>query len=312
MAAIVTLTPNPAIDLSTSIDRVVPNSKLRCKAARRDPGGGGINVARVVKRLGGDVEAIFPIGGFTGQLLRRLVGDEGIPNRTIDVDAETREDFSVTETSTQQQFRFLLPGLPLRKPEWPKLLDALQASDPRPKFIVASGSLPPGAPANFYELAADIAAKLEAKFVVDTSGEALKAALNRGVYMIKPNLREMCDLTGRNSADERGWIEAARHLIEASKTEVVALSLGHLGAMLITRDLALRAPALQIKMISTVGAGDSFLGAMVFGLAQGQSLEEAFRLGVAAGSAALIHEGTELSQPNDVHRMYQEVRVERL
>ena len=312
MAEIVTLTPNPAIDLSTAIDHVVPTAKLRCTAARRDPGGGGINVARVVKRLGGDVEAIFPSGGFTGQLLRRLVGDEGIPNRTIEVEVETREDFSVTETSTQKQFRFLLPGLPLRKSEWPQCLDALAASMPRPKFIVASGSLPPGVPANFYELAADIAAKLEAKFVLDTSGEALVCALKRGVYMIKPNLREMCELTGADLADEGAWIVAARRLIAASKTEVVALSLGHLGAMLVTRDLALRAPALPIKALSSVGAGDSFLAAMVYGLSRGQSLEDAFRLGVAAGSAALIHEGTELSQPEDVHRLYPQVRVTRL
>ncbi len=312
MAAIVTLTPNPAIDLSTKIDRIVPSIKLRCTAAQRDPGGGGVNVARVIKRLGGDVEAIFPIGGFTGQLLRRLVGDEGIPYRVIEVDAETREDFSVTETSTKEQYRFLLPGLPLRKAEWPQCLEVLAASTPHPKFIVASGSLPPGVPANFYEQAADIAARLEAKFVLDTSGAPLVAALNRGVYMIKPNLREMCELTGANLAEERDWIAAARQLIAANKTQIVALSLGHLGAMLITRDQAFRAPALPIRPLSSVGAGDSFLGAIVFSLAHGESLVEAFRLGVAAGSAALIHEGTELSQADDVYRLRPQVQIAQL
>ena len=110
MAKIVTLTPNPAIDLSTSIDQIIPMRKLRCTAPKRDPGGGGVNVARVVKRFGGDVEAILPVGGFTGQLLRRLIDDEKIPSRIIEVDAETREDFSVSELSTAQQYRFVLPG----------------------------------------------------------------------------------------------------------------------------------------------------------------------------------------------------------
>src|SRR6516165_5433531 len=118
MASIVTLTPNPALDLSTTIDRVVPTVKLRCTAQRRDPGGGGINVARVIKRLGGDVEAIFTAGGFTGQLLRRLVDDEGITSRVIQAEVETREDFYVSELSTQLQYRFILPGQPLNESEW--------------------------------------------------------------------------------------------------------------------------------------------------------------------------------------------------
>lgn len=309
MAEIVTLTPNPAIDLSTSIDRVAPTRKLRCTAARRDPGGGGINVARVVKRLGGDVEAIFPIGGFTGQLLRRLVADEGLANRVVEVEAETREDFSVTETSTENQFRFLLPGLPLRNSEWQKCLDALAASAPPPKFVVGSGSLPPDVPNDFYAQAATIAAVLGARFILDTSGPPLAAALDRGVYLFKPNLREMCELTGTPLADERDWITAARHLIKTGKAEIVALSLGHLGALLVTRDQALRAPALPIKPVSSVGAGDSFLGAIVFGLARGDSLTDALRLGAAAGSAALIHAGTELCQPADVRRLFAQVTI---
>ena len=203
MAEIVTLTPNPAIDLSTSVDRIVPIRKLRCAPQRRDPGGGGVNVARVVKRFGGDVEAILPVGGFTGQLLRRLIDDEGIPNRVIEAEAETREDFSVSELSTAQQYRFVLPGLPLREAEWRGCLEALAATVPRPKFVVGSGSLPPGVPNDFYAQAAAIARKLGAKFVVDTSGAPLAAAIEHGVYMIKPNLREMRDLVGAGTRSIR-------------------------------------------------------------------------------------------------------------
>jgi 6-phosphofructokinase 2 len=310
MAEIITLTPNPAIDLSTSIDRIVPARKLRCTAPKRDPGGGGVNVARVVKRFGGDVEAILPAGGFSGQLLRQLIDDENIPNRIIEVAAETREDFSVSELSTAQQYRFVLPGLPLCEREWSACLAELATTASRPKYVVGSGSMPPGVPNDFYRHAADIAANLGAKFVLDTSGAPLAAAVEAGVYMIKPNLREMRDLTGRELVNQDDWIDAARQYIKAGKIEVVALSLGHLGAILVTKDEALRASPLAIKPVSVVGAGDSFLGAMIFSLAKGNSLPDAFRLGVAAGSAALIHEGTELCRPADVYRLYANIAID--
>jgi 6-phosphofructokinase 2 len=310
MAEIITLTPNPAIDISTSVDRIVPMSKLRCAPQRRDPGGGGVNVARVVKRFGGDVEAILPVGGFTGQLLRRLINDEEIPHRVIEVEAETREDFSVSELSTAQQYRFVLPGLPLCEAEWRECLKALAGTEPRPKFVVGSGSLPPGVPNDFYAQAAAIARKLGAKFIIDTSGAPLAIAMEHGVYMIKPNLREMRDLVGVELLNQNDWIIAARAYINAGKVEVVALSLGHLGALLVTRDQALRSQALPIKPVSAVGAGDSFLGAMIFSLAKGKSLTDAFRLGMAAGSSALINEGTELCRPADAYRLYSTATIE--
>ena len=310
MANIITLTPNPAIDLSTSVDRVVPILKLRCAAQRRDPGGGGVNVARTVKRFGGDVEAILPVGGFTGQLLRRLIEDEGIPSRIIVVEAETREDFSVSELSTHAQYRFILPGQPLHEAEWRECLSALADTAPAPEFVVGSGSLPPGVPDDFYAQAAAIARKLGAKFFLDASGAPLAAAIEQGVYMIKPNLHEMSGLVGAELITQDDWMVLARGLIENGKVEVVALSLGHLGAMLVTRDQAFRAQALPIRPLSAVGAGDSFLGAIVFSLAKGANLLDAFRLGVAAGAAALMNEGTELCRPADAYRLSEQARIE--
>ena len=310
MAEIVTLTPNPAIDISTSVDRIVPTHKLRCAAQQRDPGGGGVNVARVVKRFGGDVEAILPAGGFTGQLLRRLIDDEGIPNRIVETEAETREDFSVSELSTANQYRFVLPGQPLGKTEWRNCLDVLGATTPQPKFVVGSGSLPPGVPNDFYAQAAEIARKLGAKFILDTSGAPLAVALEHGVYLIKPNLREMGELAGVALESQDDWIAAARRHIDAGKVEVIALSLGHLGALLVTRDQALRSRALPIKPVSSVGAGDSFLGAMAFSLAKSDSLADSFRMGTAAGAAALINVGTGLCRPADAYRLYEQATIE--
>ena len=310
MASIVTLTPNPAIDLSTTIDRVVPTIKLRCTAQRRDPGGGGINVARVIKRFGGDVEAIFTAGGFTGQLLRHLVDDEGITHRIIQAEAETREDFYVSELSTQLQYRFILPGQPLRESEWQQCLSALAASSPPPDFVVGSGSLPPGVPHDFYARAAAIAQSFGAKFCLDTSGPPLAVAIEQGLYLIKPNLREMSELVGANLESESDWLFKARALLDKGKVEVIALSLGHIGALIATRDQAFQARALAVKPISAVGAGDSFLGALVFSLAKGANLDDALRLSMAAGAAALINQGTELCHTTDVYRLSAEVQIE--
>ncbi|MBB1090032.1 1-phosphofructokinase family hexose kinase [Rhodopseudomonas palustris] len=312
MVELVTLTPNPAIDLSTSVERMVPSRKLRCAAQQRDPGGGGINVARVVKRFGGDVEAIFPAGGFTGQLLRSLLDREHIPSRVVDAVAETREDFSVTEAATGQQFRFVLPGLPLAEGEWRGLLELLAGTTPAPKIVVGSGSLPPGVPHDFYAQAAAVAKRIGAQFFLDTSGASLVAALDQGVTLIKPNLREMQELAGRPLDGEKDWIEAARQPIAAGKVEIVALSLGHLGALLVTADLALRSPALPVNQVSTVGAGDSFLGAIAFSLAKGRPIEDAFRLALASGSASLTMQGTELCRPADVERLCAQVVIEAL
>jgi 6-phosphofructokinase 2 len=302
-----TVTPNPAIDIATSVSRLAPFSKLRCTPPLRDPGGGGINVARVIKRLGGDVAAVYPAGASTGQLLRGLMDREGVRSITTPTSEETREDFTVFEEATKQQYRFVLPGARLREAEWQKCLDMLASIDPPPDFVVASGSLPPGAPEDFFGKVASIAKKMNSRMIVDSSGTALKAALTEGVYLIKPNLREFRELTGTSSADDRALIDAGRSLIAQGFVKLIALSLGSEGALLIGEDHALRANGLPIKPASVVGAGDSFLGAMVWSLAQGDALDIALRYGVAAGSAALLNPGTELSHAADVQRLVQQV-----
>jgi 6-phosphofructokinase 2 len=311
MAAIVTLTMNPAIDLSTSVEHVVPTGKLRCKGLRRDPGGGGINVARVVWRMGTGVMAIYTAGGIIGRLLRRLVEQAGIESTVLNVSAETREDFTVHEEATGQQFRFVLAGPKLIAEEWQAGLDILLSLDPFPRYLVASGSLPPGVPDDFYRRVARLVRQRHANFVLDTSGPPLKEALAEGVFLFKPNLSELSTLIGvRPSTDERA-IEACHRIIGEGQAEVVALTLGNRGAVLMTRDGTWRAPALPIEPISAVGAGDSFLGGMIWSLDAGHALDKAFRYGVAAGTAALLSPGTELCHRLDVDRLYQMVNLAR-
>jgi 6-phosphofructokinase 2 len=307
---IVTITINPALDVSTSIDRVVPVHKLRCRGLQRDPGGGGINVARVVRRLGMDVTAVYTAGGAIGQFLQQLVEREQIGSRPVRIAADTRESFTVNEDATGQQFRFVLEGPRLEPQEWAEFYRTLEALEPFPTYLIASGGLAPGVPDDFYVRVARLAKSRSAKFVVDTSGRALRAALEEGVYLIKPNRHELSELTGSPLQGEADLVKACRQLVEAAQAEVVALTLGDQGALLVTRDGVWRAPGLDVKPVSAVGAGDSFLGGMVWSLASGHTLENAFRYGVACGTAALLTPGTELCHPDDVKRLLAEVKLQ--
>ena len=182
MTDVVTLTMNPSIDLSVSVERVAPFQKLRTSDERRDPGGGGINVARVLERLGADVTAVYPSGGALGQLLRQLVDREGITEVTIPISGETREDVTVVERATGLQYRFVLPGPQLREHEWRACLGKFEALDPRTRFVVCSGSLPPGVPDDFYGRVVAAAKQAGRKIVIDSSGPSLRAALHEGIY----------------------------------------------------------------------------------------------------------------------------------
>jgi 6-phosphofructokinase 2 len=306
---IVTVTINPAIDIFVNVARVEPTRKLRCSAPKRDPGGGGINVARVAHRLGGSVTAIYPTGGAIGKLLHRLVEREGIDSLVTPSHVETRENFTAYEETTGEQYRFVLPGSALHRAEWEAVLHKLTTLPEKPKFVVASGSVPPGVPEDFFARVARQAKQLGAQCVIDTSGSALKTALIEGVALIKPNLVELSDLVGAPLDTEDARVAACRKLITDGRVEAVALTLGEQGALLVTADKVYRAQPMSIEPVSTVGAGDSFLGGLVAALATNNSLQQAFRVAVAAGSAAVLSPGTELCRKDVVQRLLPEVKV---
>ncbi|MFB9647216.1 1-phosphofructokinase family hexose kinase [Microbacterium terregens] len=297
---IVTATPNPALDVSTSVDRVVPEHKLRCGPTRLDPGGGGVNVSRVVRNLGGRSVAVYAVGGPTGQAYREILEREGVVGRAVRIAASTRESFTVDETETGEQFRFVLQGPEVREPEWRAFLSAVADDMPVGGYVVPSGSLPPGAPDDLYARIARLARDRGTRCVVDSSGTALRRALDEGVYLIKPSRRELGELVGAQLEDEQSLLDAAHELVDAGACEVVALTLGAAGALLVTADGALRLPTPEVRVQSTVGAGDAFLGAFVLRLAQGRDIRSTFRAAVAAGSATAMLPATELCRPDDV------------
>ena len=312
MPEIVTLTINPAIDIFVNVERVETTHKLRCSPPKREPGGGGINVARVAHRLGADVLAIYPIGGQIGKLLHRLVEREDIASLVTPSHVETRENLTAYEEATGEQYRFVMPGSRLHRAEWEAVLGRLASLAERPKFVVASGSVPPGAPDDFFARVARHAKALGAKTVIDTSGPALAAVLAEGVSVIKPNLIELMEYVADPLERDADRIAACRKLAVDGGAELVALTLGDQGALLVTADRAWRAPPLKIEAVSTVGAGDSFLGGLVAALAADKPLENAFRVAVAAASAAVRMPGTGLCQPEDVKRLLPDVQIKEI
>jgi 6-phosphofructokinase 2 len=300
---IVTLTINPALDESSSVNRIVPDNKLRCDTPTYEAGGGGINVAKAIHRLGGSPVAVFTIGGPTGQRLHKLVKGEGVETIVIETKQWTRENFHILETSTGFQYRFGMPGTEMMPTEVRSVLETLQEFDPKPSYIIASGSLPPGVPEDFYGQIAAIAQKQGARFIADTSGDALKYATEKGVFMLKPNILELSQLVGVDKLELDEVDDAARALIIRGQCEVVVVSMGAMGAVLVTEDQVEHIPAPPVQPKSTVGAGDSMVAGIVWTLSQGKSLREAVRMGVACGSAATMNSGSELFKMQDVNRL---------
>jgi len=303
MSEIVTVTVNAALDVSMSVGQVTPDRKLRCSQPRYDPGGGGVNVCRAVRELGGECLALWNCGGPMGELLRRLLDEEGADHIPVEIEGFTRQSVMVHEDSSNRQYRFVAPGPELSDGEVERLLAKLGEVDPPPRYVVVSGSLPPGAGEDFYARLARSAPE-GARVLVDTGGEALKAALEAGVHLIKPNVRELSRLTGRDARDDEEIVRSAREIVASGGAEVVVVSLGAGGAELVTADAAehVRAPTAPVR--SKVGAGDSMVAGLVSALARGESVRDAVRFAVAAGAAAVMTPGTGLCRRGDTERLY--------
>ena len=293
--AVRTLTLNPSIDVSSEAEKVEPTRKVRTCCERIDPGGGGINVARVLHRFGTSVEAVFLAGGATGEAFDALLGKAGLIRRWVRIDEDTRTSLAIHERSTGRDYRFVPEGPPLQPAEIDACREAILAASC--DYLVASGSLPPGVPDDFYVGVAKAAQKIGARFVLDTSGEELRDAVAAGgIHLLKASSEEL----------DR---EAAEATVRAGHAEHVTLTLGGEGALLIGPDGTWRLSAVETDPLSTVGAGDSFLAGMVAGLAAGKKMSEAFRLAVACGAAATLSPGTDLCYPKDAERLLRLVGV---
>jgi 6-phosphofructokinase 2 len=307
MSSIVTLTFSPCIDKSTTVPSLLPEKKLRCTNPTLEPGGGGINVARAIIKLGGKATAVFPSGGYTGKYFNHLLEEENVPAVVIETTRETRENIIVRDESSNNQYRFGMPGTELTEREWRACLQAVEAMDDA-VFVVASGSLPPGVPQDIYARLARIVKNKNAKLIVDTSGEALAQAAAEGLFLLKPNLGELASLAGMESITNLEAPAIARSVLERWKCEVLIVSMGEAGALLVTKDMTETIVPPPVIRRSTVGAGDSMLAGIVYYLSMGRSLAEAARFGVACGTAATLNEGTQLCHRDDADQIYAALR----
>lgn len=306
------LTLNPSVDLYTTTETVRPADKLRCDPPLREPGGGGLNVARVLARLDTAVRTVYPAGGPMGQWLDGHLTHLSLNPQRQAIAGDTRENLTVRARDSAAEYRFVMPGPSLSAAELQACLDAATAHLRPGDWIVASGSLPPGAPTETWAQLAHAAQARGALCALDTSGAGLRAAIGDSsvrLSLVKPNLRELREATGEALPDAAAWNAAACRWVAQGRTTRVALSLGDRGALLVGPQGAWEAAPLDVRLASSVGAGDSFLAGLLWAIDQGLEDAVALSWGMAAGTAALLHPGTGLAHADDIRRLRPAVKV---
>ena len=284
MQKIITVTLNPSLDKSTTVDAIVPEKKLLCSTSVLESGGGGINVSRALNHLGCRSLALYMCGGYTGGQFKKMMDESGIECVAFDIAQDTRENLIVVDSTSHKQYRFGMKGPGLVESEWQQPLLFLE-NNTGYEYVVASGSLPMGVPLDFLARMAAIVQKKGAKLIIDTSGEALKHAINKGVFLIKPNLAELSFLCGKDELKDDEIALAARSIISEGGCNVVVVSLGAKGAMLVTKDETIEMPSPEVEVKSTVGAGDSMVAGLVLGILKGYNWKNTLKLGIACGTA---------------------------
>ena len=307
MQKIVTITLNPAIDKSTSIDALAPEKKLKCSLPKFEPGGGGINVSRALNKLGVDSTAIYLAGGYTGMFFKDLLKKEISSEIMLEISGHTRENLIVFDQTSSLQYRFGMPGPVILEKEWKNIINAIEKLDDT-NYIIASGSVPEGVPKDIFAQIAVIAKKKNIKLILDTCGEALRLAINEGAYLIKPNLNELSFLSNKEELSMEAAVIAAKELIVNGKSELIIVSMGANGALMVSKEECIHLMPPEVKRISTVGAGDSMVAGIVKSLSENKSFKDAAKYGVACGSAATINPGTELCKKSDADQIYKQIR----
>ncbi|MEQ6279846.1 6-phosphofructokinase II [Kluyvera huaxiensis] len=304
MVKIYTLTLAPSLDSATQTPHIYPEGKLRCTSPIFEPGGGGINVARAITFLGGEATAIFPAGGATGQHLIDLLQTENVPVESVETQEWTRQNLHVHVNASGEQYRFVMPGATLNHDELLRLQEKV-SQIPAGSLLVISGSLPPGVSLDAFVALIKAAQRQGLRCIIDSSGDALAAALDIGnIELVKPNQKELSALVQRELIQPDDVRLAAQEIIRSGKALRVVVSLGAQGALAVDANSCVQVVPPPIKSQSTVGAGDSMVGAMTLKLAENVCLKTMVRYGVAAGSAATINQGTRLCSRDNTQKIF--------
>jgi 6-phosphofructokinase 2 len=303
--AILTVTLNPAIDRETTTETVVPGEKLRCAAPTRDPGGGGINVARAIVQLGGTATALIAGSGPTGEALAGMLAERGVPVGLLPAPGDVRENLAVREQATGRQFRFILPGPTWQAEDVAALSQALSQVVGQGDWLVVSGSLPPGVDPTALGALCRRIADQGAHVVLDTSGPALAAmgAGGAGLALLRMNREEAESLAGHPLPLVTDSAAFAADLVARGVARMVIMARGAEGSVLAAAGERWSVSAADVPIVSRTGAGDSFVAGAVMALDRGVPLDEVLRHASAAASAAVTTPATDLCDRDTMERL---------
>lgn len=310
-ALIVSFTPNPAVDKTLLVESLRYGEVNRVRDSHLDPGGKGINVSRMVHRLGRPTMAVSILGGHMGKLLRRGLRAEGVPCRMVWVLDDTRLNVILVDESTGRATKVWDRGPPVPENTAERVLAVLDRVLVDAKVLVAGGTMPPGLSEGFYRQVIDMARERGTKTILDADIDAFRDGLTGRPDLIKPNVEEAERLLGRKLPDRDAVIAGARDLLVCG-TDAVVISMGAEGSILATHDdlVLCRPPRVDVR--STVGSGDSLVAGLAIALAEGRPLREGLQLGTAAGAATAATVGTALGDRHEIHRLLPEVVIEDL
>ncbi|MCB1440534.1 MAG: 1-phosphofructokinase family hexose kinase [Nitratireductor sp.] len=306
MPSILTITLNPTVDLSIHADAMEPDRKLRCSRPETDPGGGGINVSRAINELGGHSTAFVAVGGPTGDKVMRLLAEAGIALAPFPAPGETRQSLTVTDRSSGQQYRFVMPGPDWRKSDVSSAISRIARAAPEDGMVVLSGSQPPGVPADFPARLAARIARTKARFFLDTSGKALSNLLEaptKPADVLRMDELEARELAGRELATRSESADFAQSLVKRGIAHAVIVARGSDSNILATSDNRYAVEVPSVPVVSKVGAGDSFVAGFTLALARGQPLPAALQYGAASAAAAVMTPATDLCRASDVRKL---------
>ena len=306
---IATVTLNPSLDKTITVDRLVLDEANRWTSLRRDAGGKGINVSRVLYELRCDTIAYGFSGGLDGEVFERLLTKQGVPFDFTHIDGEIRSNLIITNMETRRQTRIDAPGPHISKEELDGLIEKLHSIKPKPDFLVFAGSVPPGVPKTIYHQLISMAKQNGIKTVLDCDGEWLEEGIKAVPHIIKPNVHEAEQLLGTKLTGEASIVKAVGQLLSRG-IEIVVVSRGKDGLIVSDGREIIKVTSPPVEVSSTVGAGDSAIAGLLLKLSKGESLEEAARLAVAAGTATALTPGTELCHREDVEKLLPQVEVQ--
>ena len=308
---IATVTLNPSLDRIVSVDGFSLGSTLATSGARQVAGGKGINVARVIKVLGGEAIATGFLGGPTGELMETILREEGLKAEFVRIKGTTRSNLTILDPTSKTETHLMEPGPKVDKKELGQFKRKFKRIIAGSKFLALSGSLPLGVKQNFYAELVQLAKEEGVRTVLDSRGEALLEGIKASPFMVKPNRRELEEIAGEKLHRRKDMIKVIRSLLDKG-IEIVALSLGREGAVVASNERIWSVSPPEIKVVNSVGSGDALVTGLIYSFTKGAGMEEAIRLGMACALSNALISGAGLCRKEAIEKFYPRIRISSL